>query len=165
MRVLAEKATRQHIRSHNSQLLLQMIYDADEISRADLARLSHLTRTTVSEVVSGLIEQGLVKEVGQGPAGVGRTPTLLSVAEDARQIVAVNITAVELQGAIVNLRGAIRQRAKLTLLGQDGDAVLAQLGPFIDGLVQSASSPLLRFHDRHAPPSQRAMPPIVPAQT
>ena len=143
MRVLAEKATRQHIRNHNSQLLLQMIYDADEISRADLARLSHLTRTTVSEVVRGLIEQGLVKEVGQGPAGVGRTPTLLSVAEDARQIVAVNITAVELQGAIVNLRGVIRQRAKLTLLGQDGDAVLAQLGPFIDGLVQSASSPLL----------------------
>lgn len=143
MKVLVEKATRQHLRNHNSRLLLRMIYDADEISRADLARQTNLTRTTVSEVVSELIEQGLIKEVGQAPAGVGRTPTLLSVVEDSRQIVAVNITTYELQGAIVNLRGGIRHRARLQLLGQDGDAVLAQIGPFIDDLVACASAPLL----------------------
>jgi predicted NBD/HSP70 family sugar kinase len=143
MKAQLEKATRQHLRNHNSQLLLQLIYNTDEISRADLARLTQLTRTTVSEVVSGLIEQGLVQEVGQGPAGVGRTPTLLSVVEDSRHIIAVNITEVELQGAIVNLRGTIRHRAKLPLATLDGDAVLAQLAAFIDDLIRAASCPLL----------------------
>jgi predicted NBD/HSP70 family sugar kinase len=143
MKVLLEKATRQHLRNHNSQLLLQIIYNANEISRADLARLTHLTRTTVSEVVSGLIEQGLIQEVGQGPVGIGRTPTLLSVVEDSRHIIAVNITEVELQGAIVNLRGAIRHRATLPLATLDGDVVLAQLASFIDSLIRAAGSPLL----------------------
>ncbi len=138
-----KKATRQHTKDHNSRLVLQTIYDSVEISRADLARLTRLTRTTVSEVVSGLMEQGLVEEVGHGPAGVGRTPTLLSVVEDARQIVAVNITAIELQGAIVNLRGRIRHRARLSLAGLDGGAVLSHLGPFVDDLVNAASGPLL----------------------
>jgi N-acetylglucosamine repressor len=138
-----KKATRQHTRDHNTRLVLQAIYDSGEISRADLARFTHLTRTTISEVVSGLIDQGLVEEVGQGPAGVGRTPTLLSVVEDSRHIVAVNIAATELQGAVVNMQSGIRHRARLPFAGQDGDAVLAQLYPFIDGLVDAASSPLL----------------------
>jgi N-acetylglucosamine repressor len=138
-----KKATRQYIRNHNSLFVLQTIYDSGEISRADLARITHLTRTTVSEVVSALIEQGLVEEVGHGPARVGRTPTLLSVVERSRHIVAVNVTATELQGALVNLRGGIEHQARIPLTGQDGGAVLAQLYPFIDSLVGAASGILL----------------------
>jgi predicted NBD/HSP70 family sugar kinase len=138
-----EKATRQHTRDHNSRLVLRKIYDAGEISRAALARLTHLTRTTVSEVVADLREQGLVQEVGQGPAGVGRTPTLLSVVDDARSIVAVDITHREIQGALVNLRGAIRRQARLPLSGQDGNTALELLFPLLDSLIKTAGSPLL----------------------
>src|SRR5262249_39217791 len=112
-------------------------------SRADLARLTHLTRTTVSDVVSGLIEQGLIEEVGQGPSGVGRTPTLLSVVEHSRYIVAIDVTATELQGAVVNLRGGIEHQATLSLAGPEGNTVLVQLYGFIDRLVDAADSSLL----------------------
>lgn len=138
-----EKATRQHLRNHNSQLILQILYNSEGVSRAELARLTHLTRTTVSDVVSDLIEQGLVQEVGQGPTGVGRTPTLLSMVDDSRHIIGVNITASEIQGAIINLRGAIRHRERLPLDMLDGGAVLAQLMEFVDGLIRAAGSPLL----------------------
>src|SRR5688572_24904652 len=63
---LLEKATRQHTKDHNSQLVLRTIYDSNEISRAELARLTRLTRTTISEVVAHLIERGLVEEIGHG---------------------------------------------------------------------------------------------------
>lgn len=141
--LLLQKATRQHTKDHNSRMVLRAIYDAGEISRAHLARRTHLTRTTVSEVVSGLMEQGLVEEVGQGPTTVGRTPTLLSVVDDSRHIVAVNITNADVQGAVVNLRGSIRQQARLPLSGQDGHMVLAQMHLLIESLVNVASSPLL----------------------
>jgi predicted NBD/HSP70 family sugar kinase len=143
MKLQLEKATRQHTRDHNARLVLQTIYEAGEISRADLARRTHLTRTTISEVVGVLIEQALAEEVGQAPAGIGRTPTLLSVAADARQIIAVNITANELQGAVVNLRGEIRRRASAPLADADGAMVLALLQPLIGELIGAASSPLL----------------------
>jgi glucokinase-like ROK family protein len=138
-----EKATRQHTRDHNSRLVLRKIYDGGEISRAALARLTRLTRTTISEVVADLIEQGLVQEVGQGPATVGRTPTMLSVVDDARSIVAVDITHHEIQGALVNLRGAIRRQARLPLSGQGGDTALELLFPLLDSLIKAAGSPLL----------------------
>jgi predicted NBD/HSP70 family sugar kinase len=138
-----EKATRQHLKGHNSRLVLRAIYDAGEISRAALARLTQLTRTTVSDVVADLIEQGLVQEVGQGPASVGRTPTLLSVEDDARSIVAVDITHSKIQGALVNLRGAIQRQAQLPLSGQDGRMALELLFPLLDSLLKAASSPVL----------------------
>ncbi len=116
---------------------------AGEISRAELARLTRLTRTTVSAVVSDLMEQGLVEEVGQGPAAVGRTPKLLSVVDDSRHMVAVSITNAELHGAVVNLRGAILRRARRPLPSQNGDVVLDQLDQLLAGLVQFAGSPLL----------------------
>lgn len=143
MKALFEKATRQHLRSHNSHLILQILYNTAGVSRADLARLTQLTRTTVSEVISDLIEQGLVQEVGQRPSGVGRTPTLLSMVDDSRHIIAVNITATEMQGAIMNLRGAIRRRDARPLSTLDGDAVLTQLLGFIDGLIHAAEQPIL----------------------
>src|SRR6476659_3870184 len=129
-----KKATRQHTKDHNSRLVLQTIYDSGQISRADLARLTHLTRTTISEVVSDLIEQGLVEEVGQGRSAVGRTPTLLRIVDDSRQIVAVSVSNAEIQGAIVNLRGVVRHRAKLPLSGQDGNGALIQLYSFLESL-------------------------------
>ncbi|MCG8348160.1 MAG: ROK family transcriptional regulator, partial [Chloroflexales bacterium] len=138
-----EKATHQHIKDHNSRMLLRAIYDAGEISRANLARLTRLTRTTVSEVVAALISAGFVEEVGHGPIGIGRTPTLLSVAEDARTIVAVAITSNEIQGALINLRGVVRREARLPLAGEDNSSVQALLFPLIDSLVKAAASPLL----------------------
>src|SRR6266508_461697 len=143
MHNLQKKATRQHTKEHNSRLVLQTIYDGGQMSRADLARLTQLTRTTVSEVVGELIEQGLVEEVGHGPVAVGRTPTLLSVVDDSRHVIAVNITNAELQGAVVTLRGVIRHRAQLPLIGQDGNTVLVQLFSFIDALVKATDRPLL----------------------
>ena len=59
-----EKATRQHTKDHNSRLVLKTIFDGREFSRADVARLTGLTRPTVSAIVTELLESDLVVELG-----------------------------------------------------------------------------------------------------
>jgi predicted NBD/HSP70 family sugar kinase len=140
---LLEKATRQHTKDHNSRLVLRTIYEYGEISRAELARLTHLTRTTVSEVVGDLIARGLVEEVGHGATGVGRTPIMLSVVDDSRHVVAVSVTNDEVHGALVNLRGSLRYQARMALTDRGGDAVLAMIYAMIDELARAADRPLL----------------------
>ena len=140
---LLEKATRQHTKEHNSQLVLRTIYDHDQISRAELARRTRLTRTTVSDVVANLIERGLVEEVGHGVSSGGRLPILLSVIDDSRHLIGINLMDGELSGATINLRGAIRQRACRALQRSDAESVLALIYEIIDELVASAPSPLL----------------------
>jgi hypothetical protein len=50
-----QKATNQQTRLFNHQLVLRTIYDRSPLSRADVARATGLTRTTVSDVVEQLI--------------------------------------------------------------------------------------------------------------
>ena len=50
---LATKATHPQTRAINQGLVLRTIYDLGPISRADIARLTELTRTSVSELVGG----------------------------------------------------------------------------------------------------------------
>jgi N-acetylglucosamine repressor len=137
---LLEKATRQHTKDHNSRLILRAIYEYDEISRADLARLTRLTRTTVSDVVANLIERELVEEIGHGTSSGGRMPILLRVIDDSRHLIGVNIQDNEVAGAAINLRGVIRQRVCRPLRRSDAEHVLALIYEVIDELVASAPS-------------------------
>jgi predicted NBD/HSP70 family sugar kinase len=140
---LLAKATRQHTKDHNSRLLLRTIYEYGEISRADLARLTGLTRATVSEVAGDLIERGLVGEVGHGQVAIGRTPILLSVPDDARLVAAVSVTTEGVHGALVNLRGALRDQIARPFTAPGGDAVLAAILDTAAALLRAADRPVL----------------------
>ena len=56
----AKKATHQLTKQHNRDLILKTLFDHPQISRAEIARTTKLTRATVSDMVADLIEEGLV---------------------------------------------------------------------------------------------------------
>jgi N-acetylglucosamine repressor len=138
-----EKATNQRTRQINNQLVLRTIYDRGSVSRADVARATGLTRTTVSDVVEQLIGSGLATEIGRGKSTGGKAPILLSVPDDARHLIGVDVGDGHLSGAVVDLRGEIRHRAELPLDGRDGDQALERLERLLDELLVSAGAPLL----------------------
>jgi N-acetylglucosamine repressor len=138
-----KKATRQHTKTHNSQLVLKLIYDCDKISRADIARETQLTRTTVSQVVSELIAQGLVEEVGYGESAGGKSPILLSVVSNSYHIIGVDLASDEFRGAVVNLRGEIIRAVSSPISRRSGDEALALAYKLLDTLVASTDRPLL----------------------
>ena len=93
---ISQKATRELTKSHNQRLVLKTIYDRQQISRADVARLTHLTRTTVSTAVAELMEAGLLEEVGFKPSGGGKPATLLSAVADSRYLIGFDLANNEL---------------------------------------------------------------------
>ncbi len=130
-----KKATREQTRAHNSQLILKAIYDQGPISRADLARFSALTRTTVSDVVGELIAQNLVAEVGRGPSVGGKPPRLLNAVDDSRLLIGLDLANSEFRGSVVNLRGEVKHHACLPVSDRNGDAALALVYQLVDDLV------------------------------
>jgi len=132
-----QKATHSQTRTYNSQLVLRTIYDQELISRADVARRTGLTRTTVSDLVGELMELGLTEEVGRGPSNGGKAPILLRVADDSRHLIGVDLGESEFSGAVVNLRGEVRRSARLPLNGRDGDEAVELVHQLIDDLVGS----------------------------
>jgi predicted NBD/HSP70 family sugar kinase len=138
-----EKATRQQLKDHNSRLVLKTIYNGGQISRADVARLTSLTRPTVSAIVAGLIDDGLVIETGQGQSAGGKRPTLLSLDGDGRAMLAVDLSGEEFRAARLNLKGEVAERAALPAAGLRGEDVLERVYRLVDTLLAGVSSPLL----------------------
>ncbi len=140
---MLQKATHQQTKLYNSQFVFKTIYDQGLISRADVARQTRLTRVTVSEIVAELIEKGLVAEVGRGPSTGGKTPILLSVVEDARHLISLDLADDVFRGAVINLSGKIVFLKEMPRQGCDGDQALELVYRLIDELLAATDRPLL----------------------
>lgn len=137
------KATHRETRAHNESLVLATIYHRGPISRADVARATSLTRTTVSDVVTGLIVSGMAHEVGWGPSTGGKAPILLEVPDDARHIIGIDLGEKVFRGGIVNLRGKIVTATKIAVDFSDGETALERVFQLIDGLVGATERPIV----------------------
>jgi predicted NBD/HSP70 family sugar kinase len=138
-----ERATHQTTRRVNERLVLRTIYERGAISRADVARTTGLTRTTVGDVVDDLIGTSLVEESGVGPSTGGKAPILLSVPDGARHLIGIDVDGEQLRGVVVDLRGRIVRRRRRSLRGRDGEAALDDLESLVAVLVRGAQRPLL----------------------
>ncbi|MEO8139555.1 MAG: ROK family transcriptional regulator [Gemmatimonadota bacterium] len=87
--------------------VLHLIWEQRKISRAEIARLTGLSRSTVSEIVTGLLATGLVAEVGEGPSRGGRRPVVLEFQDDAFVILGVDMGASHVSVVLTDLRGGV----------------------------------------------------------
>lgn len=137
------KATRQQLKDHNTQLVLRTIFRGRAASRAEVARQTSLTKTTVSEIVSGLIDAGLVEETGVGSSAGGKPPTLLNPVAEARQVVCLDLDSTEFRGALVNLQGQLQNRMSIPDQGLKGEAALNKVYGLVESLLAAASASVL----------------------
>lgn len=137
------KATHQQTRALNQGLVLRTLYDHAPVSRAELARQTGLTRTTVSSVVADFIANGLAHEVGRGRSTGGKAPILLEVIDDARQVIGLDLGERTFVGALVNLRGEIHHLAEYPVEDRDGVHRLEILQRLVDDLLRRAEGPVL----------------------
>lgn len=146
MRTRTEKATRRQTREHNRRLVLRHIFDAqDGISRADVARLTRLTKATVSDLVAELMRDGLVEEAGIGEASSagGKPPLLLRVVDGAREVFAVDVSGDHFRAAALDLRGRVLREQVADAEDLTGEAALARLDALLDALYAERQAPVL----------------------
>ncbi len=101
------------LRAHNSGVVLRAAWRAERTSRADLARETGLSRATVSDIVSGFVDAGLLEDTEDAAprsSSGGRPPTVLRFVDDGRHILGIELGASHLAVVRTNLRGRILQR-------------------------------------------------------
>ena len=138
-----KKATHQQTKHHNRDLVLRTIFANESISRAEAARVTHLTRTTVSEIVNGLLAEGLVEEVGRGESIGGKSPILLSAVANSRYLIGLNLAQDKFIGAIVNLRGEIKEMIEAPVHDDNGQNALDLVYQIIDQLIRKKIKPIV----------------------
>jgi len=132
-------------RAHNRALLLQSLFRAGPYSRADLARMTGLTRVTVSDLITDLLADGLVNELGpRTETRIGKPATLIALNTDAAHLVTLNLTDDQvLTGAVLDLDGRVLRRRALPRDGRTGVRAIALVVELARALVAEATRPVL----------------------
>lgn len=101
------------VRNINRAVILNLIREKQPISRIEIARLSGLNKSTVSSIVAGLLEEGLVYEEIEPNQNVGRNPINLYLKRGTHLVGAINIDSPTTRLAIADLDGSVKAAATL----------------------------------------------------
>lgn len=138
-----DKATHQKTKQHNRDLVLRTIFTRQPVSRAEIARITKLTRATVSELINACLAEGLVEEIGLGSSIGGKSPILLSLVADSRYLIGLNLAQEKFTGAVVNLLGEMKDTVEIPISDSDGQLALQYVFQILDQLIAKNWKPIV----------------------
>ncbi|MCP2246108.1 ROK family protein [Lentzea aerocolonigenes] len=112
--------------------VLDLIRAAGMISRVGLVNASGLTGGTISTVVRGLIDEGLVAETGHAESTGGKRRVMLQLNHFARYAVGVHLDDARITYVLTNLGGAVVAR-----ISRAGSGLVATMAGEVDALIDS----------------------------
>ncbi len=103
------------LRVNNERVLLEQLRVRGGASRAELARVTGISKPTVSAALGNLAEAGLVRETGETTAasGRGRSAVLYEADPTAGYVIGVDIGRARIRVALADLDGTIRARREI----------------------------------------------------
>ena len=121
------------VREMNLFSVLEHLHQGGPISRAKLARLTGLNKSTISSLVEELINYGLVFESGIQNSGTGRPSTYLELNPDAGCIIGVEIGVGFFSIILTNFIGEIiwRRFEKTNFISEQNE-IIARIFKVID---------------------------------
>src|SRR5437588_9217125 len=128
-------ASSETARDINRGVVLNLIRTRQPISRADLARVSGLQRSTISLIVEDLVDDHWVIEGPTGRLPRGRRPTFLRLNDD-RVIIGVDIRPTQTTVALADVNGKFTSQAVLAT-PNDPKAAVNWLIERIQSIIQS----------------------------
>lgn len=98
-------ASQQQMKQTNARTVFQLIHGNRNLSRAKIAQITHLSRTTISAIVEQLMAQGMVIETAPlNGTGAGRKAISLEVNPSSKYIIGVELGVEQISGTVFNLR-------------------------------------------------------------
>jgi predicted NBD/HSP70 family sugar kinase len=139
------KVTSHDSRRSNLRTTLELVSNHGATSRAEIARQTGLSRAAVSSLVGELLDQDLLRELGQGMSAGGKPPTLLALNERGRDIVTLDLGHQPFRGGLVDLSGRIHERIDApdtggTLVGETAQQMAIEM---IESLMSRSTAPVL----------------------
>jgi predicted NBD/HSP70 family sugar kinase len=132
------------VRSHNLRTLLRHVHRHGSTTRAELGRITGLTRSAVGDLVAELVARDLVLEspVAAESARRGRPGLVVAPRDDSARVLAISIRAETLRTAWVGLGGTVEHVTKVRheYVPDDPGPSLNQLAELVARQVDAAAT-------------------------
>jgi predicted NBD/HSP70 family sugar kinase len=124
--------------------ILQLVRSGQATTRADLAAMTGLARSTVAQRVDALLARGLLVSRGDSPSTGGRPATLLAFNDGAGVVLCGDLGATHSRVAVTDLGGTVLAQTRHEIAIAEGpEVVLGWLEATFDGLLDEIG----RGHD------------------
>jgi predicted NBD/HSP70 family sugar kinase len=121
--------------------ILQLVRSGQATTRADLAALTGLARSTVAQRVDALLARELLVPRGDSPSTGGRPPTVLAFNESAGVVLCGDLGATHSRVAVTDLGGTVLAQVRQEIAIAEGPAVVLDwLETAFDGLLDDIGS-------------------------
>jgi predicted NBD/HSP70 family sugar kinase len=122
----------------NEREVLETIRTGAPISRAEISRRAGISKPTVSLALESLRASGLVREAERGPDGPGYGAVYFEPVAEAALVVALDLGARFVRGAVCDLAGTIRARQDVELAVADAAGAVATISRLQASLLNAA---------------------------
>jgi predicted NBD/HSP70 family sugar kinase len=126
------------LRAINERTVLDLIHRQGPLSRAQVARVSGLSKPTVSLALSGLLDARLVREVGRSRGERGPSALLYELNPMAGWVVGVDIGRKWVRAAIADITGTIVARRDEHARVASAKSLIGQVGAVARKLAAGA---------------------------
>jgi predicted NBD/HSP70 family sugar kinase len=126
------------LRAMNERTVLESVRRVGPVSRAQIARETALSKPTVSQALSALLDAALVREAGRSSGGKGPTAILYELNPQAGWVVGIDVGRDWLRAAIADLTGRVVARRDERAKVKSAKALITQVGAIAHGLAADA---------------------------
>jgi N-acetylglucosamine repressor len=128
-------------RNINRSIILNTIREKQPISRTKISEMTGLNKSTVSNIVTSLLDEELVREELSKNNEVGRNPIDLSIKRERNFVGAIYIDSVDTTLAIVDIDGTVMNKVTVKTEATNPKA-------FIPGCLDTLKKMQLKYHTR-----------------
>jgi len=130
------------MRAQHSRLILNLLWKERQISRAELARRTSLSRSTVSAIVNDLLSTGLVQETHPGISSGGRRPIILEFQDQASFIIGIELGATHISCVLTDLRCNLRASWSAPVpVREEPEVALTKMTMAVRSVLEAGSVP------------------------
>jgi len=115
------------VRQISVRSVIEVVLRQGQVSRAELARSTGLSKQTTSEVIRVLVEGGWIRERGRTQGALGRSATTYQLEEAGAFVLGVDLGGTKLHVALANLVGSVVGEAVERTDRRGGHDVIAQI--------------------------------------
>ncbi|WP_425446629.1 ROK family transcriptional regulator [Dethiothermospora halolimnae] len=135
------KADKKLIKKINTVSILKTIREYGPISRADISKTIGLNPATVSSIVTNLLKNKSIKEVGIGKSSGGRKPVLLELNSDELYVVGVDVGITKVTTGLININGNILNKTTIDFKDKTVETIFEA--------IKSSIYEVIKEHDKN----------------
>ena len=135
-----EKATNTLMKQMNKSTLLSIVFKEERISRAQLAKMTKIAKSSVSMLVEELLQEGLIIETGEGASSSkgGRKPIQLMINQEYGVVISLVLRHHVSNIAVCDLDGKILHLTECPMDSFRGEPLVIELEKIIESQISSS---------------------------